>query len=66
MGVDQIVGAKLVSATGSLVDANDEMLRGIRGGGGILGAIVELTIKVYALEKVSMCRSRAQSGAGDG
>ncbi|KAF3025912.1 hypothetical protein E8E14_014896 [Neopestalotiopsis sp. 37M] len=57
MGVDQIVGAKLVDATGSLVDANDEMLRGIRGGGGILGAIVELTIKVYALEKGQILHS---------
>lgn len=53
MGVDQIIGAKLVDATGSLVDANDEILRGIRGGGGIFGAIVELTIKVYALQEVS-------------
>lgn len=53
MGVDQIIGAKLVDATGSLVDANDEILRGIRGGGGIFGAIVELEIKVYALQEVS-------------
>ncbi|ETS79676.1 hypothetical protein PFICI_09529 [Pestalotiopsis fici W106-1] len=51
MGVDQIVGAKLVNGTGTLVNANDEILRGIRGGGGIFGAIVELTIKVYPLQK---------------
>lgn len=35
------------------MDANDEVLAGIRGGGGTLGIIFELTIKVYPLEKVS-------------
>ncbi|KAI0594720.1 FAD-binding domain-containing protein [Biscogniauxia sp. FL1348] len=52
LGVDQIVGAKLVDAKGELVDAGDELLRGIRGGGGIFGVIVELTIKVYPLKEL--------------
>ncbi|RJE24010.1 FAD binding domain protein [Aspergillus sclerotialis] len=52
LGVDQILGARVVNANGDLVDADDSMLKGIRGGGGILGVIVELTIRVYPLEKV--------------
>ncbi|KAL7627703.1 hypothetical protein AAE478_001897 [Parahypoxylon ruwenzoriense] len=50
LGVDQIVAAKLVNPKGELVDANEELLKGIRGGGGIFGIIVELTIKVYPLK----------------
>lgn len=52
LGVDQICGAKIVNAKGEIQDASDEMLVGIRGGGGTLGIIVELTIKVYPLDKV--------------
>jgi FAD/FMN-containing dehydrogenase len=54
LGVDQIIGARIVDAQGQIVDANDEVLAGVRGGGGTLGIIVELTIKVYPLEKVSL------------
>ncbi|KAF0639677.1 hypothetical protein FPSE5266_08948 [Fusarium pseudograminearum] len=53
LGVDQIIGAKIVNARGELQDANEELLVGIRGGGGSLGVIVELTIKVYPIDKVS-------------
>ncbi|KAI1459686.1 FAD-binding domain-containing protein [Annulohypoxylon moriforme] len=52
LGVDQIVGAKVVNAKGELVDADDELLKGIRGGGGIFGVITELTIKVYPLKEM--------------
>ncbi|KAI0189765.1 hypothetical protein EV127DRAFT_340548 [Xylaria flabelliformis] len=52
LGVDQIVGAKIVNAKGELIDADEELLRGIRGGGGIFGIIVELTIKVYRLKEL--------------
>ncbi len=52
LGVDQILGAKLVNHGGKIVEADPDMLRAIRGGGGMLGVIVELTIKVYPLEKV--------------
>lgn len=54
MGVDQIVRARLVNAQGDIVDANEELLKGIRGGGGIFGVIVELTIKVFPLKEVSI------------
>lgn len=58
LGVDQILGAKLVNAKGDLVDASEELLQGIRGGGGTFGVIVELTIKVYPLKEVSQSRMR--------
>ncbi|TGJ80430.1 hypothetical protein E0Z10_g8337 [Xylaria hypoxylon] len=51
LGVDQIVGAKVVNAKGELIEADAELLQGIRGGGGIFGVIVELTIKVYPLKE---------------
>lgn len=47
MGVDQILGAKIVNEEGKVVDADEELLKGIRGGGGAFGVIVELTIKIY-------------------
>ena len=52
MGVDQIIGATMVNHEGKVVTANSEMLHAIRGGGGTLGVIVEVKIKVYPLEKV--------------
>jgi FAD/FMN-containing dehydrogenase len=54
LGVDQILGAKIVNAHGQVQDANEELLVGIRGGGGSLGIIVELTIKVYPINKVRL------------
>ncbi|KAJ2976933.1 hypothetical protein NUW58_g7963 [Xylaria curta] len=35
-----------------LVEADAELLSGIRGGGGIFGVIVELTIKIYPLKEL--------------
>ncbi|KAL1864703.1 hypothetical protein Daus18300_007505 [Diaporthe australafricana] len=52
LGVDQIVGAKLVNHKGELVDASGELLKGIRGAGGIFGVVVELTIKVFPLKEM--------------
>ncbi|KAI8649070.1 FAD-binding PCMH-type domain-containing protein [Fusarium keratoplasticum] len=54
LGVDQIIGARYVNAQGELVDADEEALTGLRGGGGCFGVIVELTIKVYPLKEVLM------------
>jgi FAD/FMN-containing dehydrogenase len=53
LGVDQIVGAKVVNSKGDIVDADEKMLKGIRGAGGRMGVIGELTIKVYPLKSVS-------------
>ncbi|KAH6949290.1 hypothetical protein DER45DRAFT_620409 [Fusarium avenaceum] len=52
LGVDQIIGAKIVNARGELRTADEEILVGIRGGGGSLGIITELTIKVYPIPKI--------------
>lgn len=52
LGVDNIVGAKVVTSDGAVVDADQTMLRGNRGSGGFLGVIVELTIKIYPLKKL--------------
>lgn len=53
MGVDQIVGAKVVTWDGQVVEADADMLFGIRGAVGNFGVVVELTIKVYPLKTVS-------------
>jgi FAD/FMN-containing dehydrogenase len=53
LGVDQIVAAKLVNPNGEIVAADDDLLKGIRGAGGMFGVIVELTIKVFPLKEVS-------------
>ncbi|KAH7129779.1 hypothetical protein B0J13DRAFT_678855 [Dactylonectria estremocensis] len=52
LGADQIVGAKVVNAEGKLVDADEKMLKGLRGGGANLGVVVELTVKAYPLQDV--------------
>ncbi|PVH72357.1 D-lactate dehydrogenase [Cadophora sp. DSE1049] len=52
LGVDQIVGAKLVNSEGDVIVADERLLKGLRGGGGLFGVIVELEIKVYPLKNV--------------
>ncbi|KAI1430629.1 FAD-binding domain-containing protein [Xylaria sp. CBS 124048] len=52
LGVDQIVGAKIVDAKGELVEAAADLLKGIRGAGGAFGVIVELTVKTYPLKQL--------------
>ncbi|KAF5641536.1 6-hydroxy-D-nicotine oxidase [Fusarium sp. NRRL 52700] len=62
LGVDQILGTKIVNARREIQDASEDLLVGIRGGGGSLGIIVELTIKVYHIPKVySRIRRKAPS-----
>jgi FAD/FMN-containing dehydrogenase len=53
LGLDQIVGARLVNAEGKEVEADDRLLKFIRGGGGNFGVIVELTVKVYPCTEVT-------------
>ncbi|KAI9797366.1 MAG: hypothetical protein M1833_005546 [Piccolia ochrophora] len=50
LGVDQIVGAKVVNWQGEIVEADEDMLFGIRGAQGNFGVVVELTIKIYPIE----------------
>ena len=47
IGNHQIVGARVVNARGEIVDADKDMLKGLRGGGGCLGVVTDLTVKVH-------------------
>jgi FAD/FMN-containing dehydrogenase len=53
LGVDQIIGATIVDANGEIRTADQDLLQGIRGAGGLFGVIVQLTVKVYPLTGVS-------------
>ena len=53
LGFEQILAAKVVTWEGEVLDADQELLKGIKGAGGSFGVIVELTIKVYPLKHVS-------------
>ncbi|PYI27852.1 FAD-binding domain-containing protein [Aspergillus indologenus CBS 114.80] len=52
LGVDQIVGAKVVTAAGEVVDADGELLKAIKGAGGAFGVVVEVTVKTYKLNQI--------------
>lgn len=52
LGVDQIVGAKIVNAEGKVEQAGASVLKAIRGATGNFGVILELRIKIYPIEKV--------------
>ncbi|KAJ5982238.1 FAD-binding domain-containing protein [Penicillium sp. IBT 35674x] len=52
LGVDQILEARVVDCQGRICDADKDMLTAIRGGGGSIGVIVEVTIRVYPLGQV--------------
>lgn len=54
LGLDNIIGAKMVNAKGEIVTVDRELLKGIRGAGGAFGVIVELTVRVYPLTKASV------------
>lgn len=47
IGSDQIVGARVINAKGELVQADERLLKGLRGGGGSLVVVVELVVKAY-------------------
>ncbi|KAM0543064.1 hypothetical protein ACHAPJ_012513 [Fusarium lateritium] len=52
LGVDNILGAKVVTANGDLVQAEGELLWALRGAGGNFGIIVETTVQVYPMSKI--------------
>ncbi len=64
IGAHQIVGAKVVNGEGKLIQADDRLLKAIRGGAAFFGIVVELTIRVYPLDGVSD-RSEPQMGQVD-
>ncbi|KAF5227492.1 hypothetical protein FAUST_11736 [Fusarium austroamericanum] len=47
LGHESILGAKIVDWRGCIIDADADLLKGIRGAGGGFGVIVELTIKIF-------------------
>ncbi|KAJ5907821.1 D-lactate dehydrogenase [Penicillium taxi] len=49
LGVDQIISATVVNPNGDIVTADEDILQGIRGAGGLFGVIIDLTIKIYPL-----------------
>jgi FAD/FMN-containing dehydrogenase len=58
LGTDGIVGARVVLPDGSLIDADQRLLKCLRGGGpSNWGVVVELEIKVHELQQVGRCRS---------
>ncbi|OKL60649.1 hypothetical protein UA08_04052 [Talaromyces atroroseus] len=52
LGVDQIVAATIVDASGEIVKADDGLLKGIRGAGGVFGIILDVSIRVYSLKSI--------------
>ncbi|KAH8684331.1 hypothetical protein BGZ60DRAFT_523553 [Tricladium varicosporioides] len=52
MGCDQILSARMILANGKIVDADEEMLWALRGGGCGWGVVYEMQIRVYRLEKL--------------
>lgn len=52
LGIDQIVAAKVVDATGRVVDADGELLKAIKGAGGAFGVVVEAVVRVCELDSV--------------
>jgi FAD/FMN-containing dehydrogenase len=46
---DQIVGARVVAGTGEVVDADDELLWALRGGGGNFGVVISLDLQARPL-----------------
>lgn len=58
LGVDQILGARVVNCSGDIVEADAGMLEAIRGGGGTAGVVVQMTIAVFPLKLVSKELSR--------
>ena len=53
LGVDQIVAATVLDASGAIAEADTTLLKSIRGAGGAFGIILNVTIKVYPLKTVS-------------
>ncbi|GIC87658.1 FAD-binding oxidoreductase [Aspergillus udagawae] len=49
LGADQILGATVINPDGEIIAADEALLQGIRGAGGLFGVIIDLTIKVYPL-----------------
>lgn len=47
LGIDHLLSAKIVDANGDIVEADEDVMKGIRGARGNFGVVVEATIKVH-------------------
>ncbi|KAG9906860.1 hypothetical protein KCU98_g1939, partial [Aureobasidium melanogenum] len=47
LGVDHLLSAKIVDANGDIVEADEHVMKAIRGAGGNFGVVVEATIKIH-------------------
>ena len=52
LGCDQIVGARVVNPLGEIVDADEKLLWGLRGGGCNFGVVLALDVRVHSLPKM--------------
>ena len=52
LGVDHLLAAKIVNANGDIVEADERIMKGIRGAGGNFGVVVEATIRIYDFSQV--------------
>jgi len=61
LGLDQIIGARLVTSRGTIVSADQQLLKALRGGGVGFGVVVELEISIYPLQEarppIELCTS---------
>jgi FAD/FMN-containing dehydrogenase len=52
LACDSLVRAELVTAAGSVVEADDDLLWGLRGGGGNFGVVTTFTFQLHPLSEV--------------
>lgn len=62
LGLDNIVGARMVDSKGRVLDADASLLKAIRGAGPAFGVIVELSIKIYPFHEVGLPMMRLKMG----
>ncbi|PQE28581.1 FAD binding domain containing protein [Rutstroemia sp. NJR-2017a WRK4] len=61
-GSDQILSARLITAKGELIDADEELLYGICGAGHFFGLVTQLTIRAYPLSDLGNDQGLIWSG----
>lgn len=60
LGVDNIIGAEVVTWDGKVADADEDLLKGTRGAAGAFGIITSAKVKTYPLSKVCSAFSLAR------
>ncbi|KAG9959174.1 hypothetical protein KCU61_g7738, partial [Aureobasidium melanogenum] len=52
LGVDHLLSARIVDANGDIVEADEHVMKAIRGAGGNFGVVVEATIKIHGFAQM--------------